>query len=75
MLQRMLADFCFCNPHDAGPATAVLVEHGFDVENLDDRIDECGPTVFIRARLTTDLTRTTFSIGCKASSNLSAAIS
>jgi hypothetical protein len=55
MLQRMLADFCFCNPHDADPATTVLVEHGFDVENLDDRIDEYGPTVFIRARLITEL--------------------
>jgi hypothetical protein len=54
MLQRMQADFCFCNPDDAGPATAVLIEHGFEVENLD-WIDEYGPTVFIRARITTEI--------------------
>jgi hypothetical protein len=55
MLQRMQADVLFLDPHDLNPGIAVLVEHGFDVENLDDWIDECGPTVFIRARITTEI--------------------
>jgi hypothetical protein len=37
---------------DLNPGIAALVEHGFDVENLDDWIDEYGPTSFIRARIT-----------------------
>jgi hypothetical protein len=55
MLQRMQADVLFLDPRDAGPGTAVLIEHGFDVEPLVDWIDEAGPTVFIRCRITTEL--------------------
>jgi hypothetical protein len=60
MLQRMEAEIVFLDPDDLDPGTAVLVEHGFDVENLDDWIDECGPTVFIRCRITTDMSEDRF---------------
>ena len=61
--ERMQADFCFCNPYDVDPAIAVLVERGFDqVEKfVDDWIDECGPTVFLRAWITTELDEARFS--------------
>ena len=55
MLQRMEADILFCNPDDVDPAAAVLIEHGFDVETLYDRIDDCGPTVFIRVCIVTEI--------------------
>jgi hypothetical protein len=55
MLQKMQADILFLDPTDLSPATAALVERGFDVENLDYWIDEAGPTVFIRARINTEI--------------------
>jgi hypothetical protein len=59
-LQRMQADFCFCDPDDVNLGTAVLVEHGFDVEILDDSIDECGPTIFVRGWITTTIAENDF---------------
>jgi hypothetical protein len=55
MLQRMQADILFLDRNDLDPGIAALVEHGFDVENFDDRIHECGPEIFIRARITTEI--------------------
>jgi hypothetical protein len=55
MLQKMLADVLFLDPADANPGTAALIEHGFNVEHLVDWIDECGPTIFFRIRITTEL--------------------
>jgi hypothetical protein len=55
LLRRMLADILFLDPNDMNPGVAALTELGFDVEVLDDWIDECGPTVFIRAQITTEL--------------------
>jgi hypothetical protein len=55
MLQKMQADVLFLDPRDAGPGTAALIEHGFDVEHLADWVDECGPTVFFRIRITTEI--------------------
>ena len=55
MLRRMQADILFLDPDDLNPGIAKLVEHGFDVETLDDWIDEYSPTIFIRARITTEI--------------------
>jgi hypothetical protein len=57
MLQRMEADILFLDPANLGPATAVLTAAGFEVENLTgpDWIDEAGPTVFCRIRVTSEL--------------------
>lgn len=55
MLERMQADLLFLDPNDVGEGSAALIENGFDVEVLDDWIDDFGPTVFVRARITTEL--------------------
>jgi hypothetical protein len=55
MLQRMQGDILFLDPDDLNSGIEVLVEHGFDIEYLDDWIDECGPTVFVRVRITTEV--------------------
>jgi hypothetical protein len=55
MLQKMQADVLFLDPADLNPGIAALVELGFEVENLDDWIDEAGPTVFLRVRITTEV--------------------
>ncbi len=60
MLQRMQADVLYLDPRDAGPETAALIEHGFDVEHLVDWIDEAGPTVFFRIRLSTEFSENDF---------------
>jgi hypothetical protein len=60
MLQRMDAEILFLDPKDVGPGSAVLIEHGFDVEVLDDWVDDYGPTIFIRARITTDVAEDRF---------------
>ena len=54
MLQEMQADILFLDPTDLSPATAALVERGFDVEVLD-WVDPYGPTVWVDARITTDI--------------------
>jgi hypothetical protein len=55
MLRKMEADVLFLSPSDANLGVAALIEAGFDVEHLVDAIDECGPTVFFRIRITTEL--------------------
>jgi hypothetical protein len=55
MLQRMEAQILFHDPNDVSEGSAALIEQGFDVEVLDDLIDPCGPTTWIRARTTSDL--------------------
>lgn len=54
MLQRMEAEILFLDPDDVAPGSATLIEHGFDVEVLD-WIDDYRPTVFIRAKITSEL--------------------
>jgi hypothetical protein len=54
MLQKMRAEILFLSPASVSPGTAVLVEHGFNVVVLDD-VDPYGPTVFIRARITSEI--------------------
>ena len=45
MLNRMTAEILFTDPADTNPAIADLIELDFDVQVLDDWIDEAGPTV------------------------------
>jgi hypothetical protein len=56
MLQRMEAEILFLDPDDVGPGSVAPVEHGFEVEVLD-WIDDYGPTVWIKARVTAPLAR------------------
>jgi hypothetical protein len=53
MVQRTEAEILFLDPDDVNPGVA-LIEHGFEVEVLD-WVDDYGPTVWIRARITTEL--------------------
>jgi hypothetical protein len=57
VLQWMMAEIGFLDPNDVGPASAALIEHGFDIEVLtdDDHIDEYSPAVEIVARTITEL--------------------
>jgi hypothetical protein len=54
MLRRMEAEILFLDPDHVGPASAVLNEHGFDVKTLD-WVDPGGPTVWIKAQVTSEL--------------------
>ena len=45
MLQRMEAEILFLDPDDMGPGSVALVDHGFEVEVLVDRIDDYSPAV------------------------------
>ena len=60
MLQRMEAEILFLDPKDVAEGSAVLIEHGFDVEVLEDRIDDYGPAVFLRLQITTELDEHSF---------------
>jgi hypothetical protein len=59
MLRRFEAEILFLHPNDVDPCAAVLNERGFDVEVLN-WIDPCGPTVWIKARITADITEVFF---------------
>ena len=50
-LERIEVEILFENPDDVGPAIAALIAQGFAIELLPDRVDECGPTVWIMARV------------------------
>ena len=54
MLQRMVAEILFLDPNDVSSGSAALMELGFTVEVLD-WVDECGPTVWIRAEIQSEL--------------------
>jgi hypothetical protein len=60
MLRKMQAEILFLNPNDLNPATAELVKLGFDVEFLDDWIDDEGPAVWIVAWTLTELDQSSF---------------
>jgi len=49
MLRKMLAQVMFLNPNDLNRGIAELIEHDFDVEYLDDWIDDYGPAVWVNA--------------------------
>jgi len=56
MSQRMIAEILFLDPANRDPCIAVLIAHGFEIETLD-RVDPYGPTAWINARITTDVTK------------------
>src|SRR6266403_6376109 len=55
MLTKMLAGVMFLNPNDLNRGSAELIEHGFDVQYLDDWIDDYGPAVWVNAWTLSDL--------------------
>ena len=55
MLRRMQAEVLFNAPHDVNPGLATLIEHDFSFQILEDWIDECGPAVFVRAWVLSEL--------------------
>ena len=55
MLRQMLARVIFLDPNDLNRGSAELIEHDFDVEYLDDWIDDYGPAVWVKARTLSDL--------------------
>ena len=59
MLQRMDAEILFLDPNDVGPGSAVLIEHGLDVEVMD-WVDPYGPTVWVKARIASELDQNQF---------------
>ena len=55
MLRKMVAEVIFLNPNDLNRGTAELIEHDFDVEYLDDYIDDYSPAVWVNARTLSEL--------------------
>lgn len=60
MLRQMLAQVIFIDPNDLNRGTAELMERDFDVEYLDDWIDDNGPAVWVNARTLSDLDECNF---------------
>ena len=54
MLQRMEAEILFFGPNDVDPGSAALLEHDFEVEDVD-RIDDYSPAVWINAKVASEL--------------------
>jgi hypothetical protein len=52
MLQKMQTEVLFLDPDDVTPAIAVFVKDGFEILGI---IDPYGPTVRIKAQITTEL--------------------
>ena len=59
-LSRMIAEIIFLDPADMNPAIAGLIELDFDVEVLDDWIDDDGPAVWILASTLIELDDSAF---------------
>jgi hypothetical protein len=59
-LDRMVAEVIFSNPAEMNPAIAELIELDFDVEALDDWIDDDGPAVWLLASALTELGESAF---------------
>ena len=55
MLRKMVAEVIFLDPNDLNRGSAELIERDFDVEYLDDSIDDYGPAVWINARTLSEL--------------------
>jgi hypothetical protein len=56
----MTAEIIFLNPADMNPTIAELIELDFDVEVLDDWVDDEGPTIWILANAITELNQSAF---------------
>jgi hypothetical protein len=54
MTRQMEVEVLFLDPNAVGPSSAVLSEHGFDVEVLD-WTDPHGPTVWLKGRIMSEL--------------------
>ena len=59
-LSRVVAEIIFLDPADMNPAVAKLIELDFDVEVLDDWIDDDGPAVWILVSTLTELDDSAF---------------
>jgi hypothetical protein len=55
MLRKMLAQVLFLNPSDLNRGSAELIERDFEVEYLDDLIDDYGPAVWVNAGTLSEL--------------------
>ncbi|MBR1154280.1 hypothetical protein [Bradyrhizobium sp. JYMT SZCCT0428] len=60
MLNRMTAELIIDNPNDLNEVTALLIEEGFDVEFLDDWIDDKGKVIWLLADVVTELSQSEF---------------
>ena len=60
MLRKMLAQVMFLNPNDLNRGSAELVERDFDVEYLDDFIEDYSPAVWVNAMTLSDLSDFSF---------------
>ena len=54
MLNRMTAELIIDDPNNLGEVTARFIDEGFDVEFLDDWIDDGGKVVWILVDIVTD---------------------
>ena len=55
MLRKMLAQVMFANPNDLNRGSAELIERGFDVEYLEEFIDDYTPAVWVEVRTISEL--------------------
>jgi hypothetical protein len=60
MLNAMTAEIIIDDPNDLNAVTAVLIEQGFDVEFLDDWIDDEGKVIWLLADALTELDQDEF---------------
>ncbi|MGY8663136.1 hypothetical protein Q3C01_12300 [Bradyrhizobium sp. UFLA05-109] len=60
MLRKMLTEVMFLNPNDVNRGIAELIQHDFEVEYLDDWIDDSGPAVWVKARTLSELDSASF---------------
>lgn len=60
MLRKMIAMVMFVDPNDLNRGSAELIEHDFDVEYLDDWIDDYGPAVWVNAMSLNELDDSSF---------------
>ena len=60
MLRKMIAMVMFVDPNDLNRGSAELIEHDFDVEYLDDWIDDYGPAVWVNAWTFSELDDSSF---------------
>ena len=60
MLRKMLAIVMFLNPNDLNRGSAELIERDFDVEYLEDWIDDYSPAVWVNARTLSELDDSSF---------------
>ena len=65
-LSRRVAEIIFLDPADVTESVAELIERDFEIEVLDDWIDDDGPAVWIKASAVTQLDVSAFFASVKA---------